>query len=83
MAVIQNHIMRIFLFILTTVLLSNCSTTEIKNAKDGFTHRSEKVSSEHSQLIFDKIKIFPNRTELSLAIINNDSITFFWNQKIE
>lgn len=69
--------MRIFLFILTSVLLSNCSTTEIKIAKDGFTHRSKKISLEQTQLIFDKIKVFPNRTEVSLAIINNDSLTFF------
>lgn len=74
--------MRIFLFILTTVLLSNCSTTEINNAKDGFTHLSEKVSSEQSQLIFDKIKVFPNRTEMSLAIINNESITFFGIKRV-
>ena len=69
--------MRIFLLILTCVLLSYCSTTEVQVAKDGFTHRSEKISTEQSQLIFDKTKVFPNRTEVSLAIINNDSITFF------
>ena len=77
MAVIQNHIMRIFLFILTSVLLSNCSNTEIKPAKNGLKQDSEKISVKQSQLIFHKVKVFPNQTELSLAIIDSNSITFF------
>jgi len=69
--------MRIFLFILTSVLLSNCSNTEIKPAKNGLKQDSEKISVKQSQLIFHKVKVFPNQTELSLAIIDSDSITFF------
>ena len=46
-------------------------------ATNGLINNYDIISENQSKLIFEKAKLFPNETEISLAIINGDDLTYF------
>ena len=66
--------MKKYLTAIIGVILSSCSNEQIKNAKNGIEVSNVQVTNEQSELIFEKMKSFPNNTELSISIIHKGEI---------
>ena len=47
------------------------------SAINSLSNDGDKISENQAKLIFEKSKQFPNETEVSLAVINGDDLTYF------
>ncbi len=70
--------------ITTTLFISICLYTngQVSNAINGQSAKENRVSEKQSELIFEKTKVFPNNTQVSIAIIEN-GVTKFYGIKRE
>ncbi|MDH7448462.1 serine hydrolase domain-containing protein [Aquimarina sp. 2201CG14-23] len=65
-------------FILLNVLLLFFSCgKELKIATDNQDSKNGQITQKQSELIFEKIKFFPNKTQISIAIIENKRVNFY------
>ena len=69
----KKHIKK-YLTALVGILLSGCSNGQTTDAINGIRISNNGINQEQSELLFDNAKSFPNKTQLSIAIIKNGKI---------
>lgn len=62
------------ILIIVSILFISC---EIQEAKNGQKYLVKQVSDIQANLIFDKTKVFPNNSQISIAIVENRLVTFY------
>lgn len=65
------------------LFLSSCSNGQVKVAANGIDYQKNGIKKEHSELIFENTKTFPNNTELSIALIKNGKIDFIGIKRVD
>ncbi|MEN3322693.1 serine hydrolase domain-containing protein [Mariniflexile soesokkakense] len=66
---------KIILIFLT--LIVNFSFGQTENIINDLTIKSDVISPSQSEIIFENVKIFPNNTQIAIAIIKNGKINFY------
>lgn len=74
--------MKSCLLFIIGILLTGCSNGQIKLAENGLKNDSNQITAEQSELIFSNTKVFPNNTQLSIAIIENEKVKFIGIKRI-
>lgn len=59
------------------VLIFNFVNGQTKIAVNGLDTSKNRISKKQADLIFEKVKVFPNNTEVSLAIIKKGKLSFY------
>lgn len=70
-----------FLIFPIVLLFYGCGNSQTKKTVDKQTNPNGNVSRAQSELIFEHSKVFPNQTQLALAIIENGVIKFYGVEK--
>ena len=66
---------RILVFLLT-IFVFYCSSGQVKDAVN-LLEIDNGITQEQVDLIFEKAKVFPNDTEISMAFLKNDTVYFY------
>jgi len=72
--------MKKFILLTISVLLLSCGK-ELKIATNNQDAENGHITKEQSELIFEKIKFFPNNTQISIAIIENKKVRFYGSKR--
>lgn len=70
------YIVNIFL-IPFLFLIYSCNKTQFREASNGQLYKKGVITKKQSELIFTRSKVFPNKTQVSIAIIKNGIATFY------
>ena len=65
-----------YLIGLVVLFLSSCSLPKTTIAENEIEVSNNRINKKQSNLIFDNTKLFPNNTQLSIAIIRDGEIDF-------
>lgn len=79
--IMKNQIKK-YLTVLFGFVLSSCSNGQTKVAKNGIETLNNKINKEQFELLYDNTKLFPDDTQLSLALIKNGKIYFIGTKRI-
>lgn len=74
--------MRNLFSIFFLLILATCSYGQDNFAKNGFQDKRLNITADQASLIYEKTKHFPDNTQISIAIIENDKPKFFGVQRI-
>src|SRR5690606_30506024 len=65
-----------YLGLLLVFVLTGCLNGQVKTAANGIAFSADFLTSAQAELLYEKAKAFPNHTELSLALLENEKIRF-------
>ncbi|RRO25121.1 serine hydrolase domain-containing protein [Flavobacteriaceae bacterium 14752] len=65
-----------------SLILATCSYGQDNFAENGFQDKKLNITTEQGNLIYEKVKQFPDNTQISIAIIENGKPNFFGVQRI-
>jgi CubicO group peptidase (beta-lactamase class C family) len=74
--------MRAFLVLLIGLLFQNCSKELIIIPENTIDGNLLSITDEQADLIYENIKCFPNNTEISIAIIEKETINFIGIKRV-
>ncbi len=69
--------MKKHLLLTISILFYSCGNEEISVASNNQDFEKSNITKEQSKLIFEKTKVFPNNTQISIAIIKNGIPKFY------
>ncbi len=69
--------MKYLIIVFTSALLFGCGETKISNAKDKQDQNAGNLSKAQLGLIFQNSKVFPENTQLAIAVISNGNSSFY------
>ncbi|BAO54067.1 serine hydrolase domain-containing protein [Nonlabens marinus] len=61
----------------------SCSNAQTTTAVNGMDFRESGIEKEQLELIYNKVKSFPNNTQLSIAVIQNKEITYVGVKRVK
>jgi CubicO group peptidase (beta-lactamase class C family) len=68
--------MKEFLTIIIILIISGCSNAQIQQAENGLINANTQLTEEQTELVYEKTRLFPNNTQVSLALIDNGEVKF-------
>lgn len=68
--------MKEFLTIIIILIISGCSNAQIQQAENGLVNANTQLTAEQTELVYEKTRLFPNNTQVSLALIDNGEVKF-------
>lgn len=74
--------MKKFRITLVVIIFSNCLSGQIKSVSNRIYNSTVQITKKQSEFIFEKVKSFPNNTELSIALIHKGKTKFIGVKKI-
>lgn len=69
--------MKNYLFILVLLFISCKGKSQIKEAINAQDEQKNGLTKEQSDLIFEKVRTFPNQTQIAIAIIDNGKVGYY------
>jgi len=78
----MKHTIKSFLPLIMGLFLLNCVNGQINIAENALESLSNSITSEQAELIYSNVNAFPDKTELSIAIIENGKVKFIGVKRI-
>jgi len=70
------------ILILVLLICSGCSSPWLIEAENGLTNQNNAITEQQKELIYNHVKTFPNQTQLSFAVIENENINFYGVKRV-
>jgi CubicO group peptidase (beta-lactamase class C family) len=65
-----------FTLALLGIIFTSCSNAQTTTAVNGIDFRESELDKEQLELIYSNVKSFPNNTQLSIALIKNQEVSY-------